>query len=352
MRAELCSVTLSNDWSAVRIIDQTLLPSELKYIELQKPEELYEAICSLRVRGAPAIGVFAAYALYVLALHSQARDSSSLLSEIEKSARYLSSTRPTALNLSRQLDRMTAVAFNCAELPVSAVLDRLRSEAAAIHEEDMAICAAISEHGLSLVKNGDGILTHCNAGSLAASRYGTALGPILLGAERGIRFRVWCDETRPLLQGARLTSFELISAGVDTTLICDDMAASVMASGKIDACFVGCDRMAVNGDAANKIGTLGIAVLAKHFGIPFYVFCPSTTLDPSCISGADITIEMRHGQELRSLYYEKPMVPDGVKCFNPAFDITPGNLITAIVTEKGVIRPPYEKNLIDIIRGR
>lgn len=352
MRAELCSVSLTNDESAVRIIDQTLLPSELKYIELKTPEELYEAICSLRVRGAPAIGVFAAYALYVLTLHSKARDGGSLLKEIEKNARHLSSSRPTAVNLSRQLDRMTAAAISCADLSVSAILNRLRSEAAAIHNEDITICAAISEHGLSLVKNGDGILTHCNAGSLAASRYGTALGPILLGAERGVRFRVWCDETRPLLQGARLTSFELISAGVDTTLICDDMAAFVMASGKIDACFVGCDRMAINGDAANKIGTLGIAVLARHFGIPFYVFCPSTTIDPSCISGADIAIEMRHEQELRSLYYEKPMVPDGVKCFNPAFDITPGELITAIVTEQAVIRPPYAKSLNDIIRGK
>ncbi len=351
MSGGLCSVRLSDDGIAVRIIDQALLPNELKYIELQTPEELFEAICSLRVRGAPAIGIFAAYALYVLTLHAAAKDAASLIDGMRSAAEYLSSSRPTAVNLSHQLNRMTAVAESCGGKPVSEILDRLRNEAATIHNEDIAICKAISEHGLTLIKSGDGILTHCNAGPLATSRYGTALGPLILGAERGISFHAWCDETRPLLQGARLTSFELINAGVETTLICDDMAACVMASGKIDACFVGCDRVARNGDTANKIGTLGVAILAKHYGIPFYVFCPSTTIDPSCSTGADIIIEERSGEEIRSLHYAKPMAPDGVRCYNPAFDITPGELITAIVTEHAIIRPPYEDSLYDIARG-
>jgi len=203
------------------------------------------------------------------------------------------------------------------------------------------MCKAISEHGLSLIRDGFGILTHCNAGPLATSRYGTGLGSILLGHERGIRLRAFCCETRPLMQGARLTAYELARAGVDCTLICDNMASAVMQQGKIDAVFVGCDRVAKNGDTANKIGTSGLAVLAKHYGIPFYVFCPSSTIDPECETGADIEIELRSPEEITQLYFQNPIAPNGVNCYNPAFDVTDSSLITAIVTENGVYNAPY-----------
>ena len=207
------------------------------------------------------------------------------------------------------------------------------------------MCRAISEYGLELVKDGDGILTHCNAGPLATSRYGTGLGTLFLGKERGYEFHAYCDETRPLLQGARLTSYELEKAGIDTTLICDNMASIVMKEGRINACFVGCDRVAANGDTANKIGTSGVAILAKHYGIPFYVFCPSSTIDFSCRTGADIKIELRPPEEIKTKFFEKPMALPETKCYNPAFDVTDNDLITAIVTEKGICRAPYTESL-------
>ena len=207
------------------------------------------------------------------------------------------------------------------------------------------MCKAISEFGLSLVKDGDGILTHCNAGPLATSRYGTALGPILLGKERGMEFKVFADETRPLLQGARLTSYELEKAGVDVTLICDNMASIVMKNGWVQACFVGCDRVAANGDAANKIGTSGVAILAKHYGIPFYVLGPTSTVDINCKTRDDIEIELRDPSEIKEKFYSEPMALKEVKCYNPAFDVTDHNLITAIVTEKGICRPPFDKSI-------
>ena len=215
----------------------------------------------------------------------------------------------------------------------------------AIHQEDIEMCRAISEYGLSLLKDGDGVLTHCNAGPLATSRYGTALGPLFLGKERGMNLHVFADETRPLLQGARLTSYELQKAGIDVTLICDNMASIVMKNGWVQACFVGCDRIAANGDAANKIGTSGVAILARHYGIPFYVLGPTSTIDMDCPDGDHIPIELRSGDEIRSLWYEKPMAPEGVKCYNPAFDVTDHELITAIVTEKGICRPPFNQSL-------
>lgn len=207
------------------------------------------------------------------------------------------------------------------------------------------MCRAISEYGLSLLKDGDGILTHCNAGPLATSRYGTALGPLFLGKERGMEFHVFADETRPLLQGARLTSYELYKAGIDVTLICDNMASLVMKNGWIQACLVGCDRVAANGDTANKIGTSGVAILAKHYGIPFYVLGPTSTIDLSCKTGADIEIELRSPDEIKKKFYEQPMAPEEVKCYNPAFDVTDHTLIDAIVTEKGICRAPYTESL-------
>ncbi len=326
-------VGLSPDGTKVRILDQSLLPGREVYLELDQLDELIEAIQSLRVRGAPAIGIFAGYALYVLA---QQLEKSAVQEELPRLGEALSNARPTAVNLSWAVRRMLQAAQG-QEDPV-AVLGR---ECRAIHEEDAAMCRAIAEHGLTLVNAGDGILTHCNAGQLATSQYGTALGPILLGQERGIPFRVFADETRPLLQGARLTAWELQRAGVDVTLICDNMASMVMKQGFVQACFVGCDRIAANGDAANKIGTSGVAVLAKHYGIPFYVLGPSSTIDLDCPTGADIPIEERPGQEIGSLWYREPMAPAGVKFYNPAFDVTDHALITGIVTETGVCYPPF-----------
>jgi methylthioribose-1-phosphate isomerase len=336
------NVRLSDDGGSVIVVDQTLLPNETAHLALSKPGELFEAIHELRVRGAPAIGIFAAYALYVLARQMDAADFDEFFAELLRQSAYLGSSRPTAVNLRRQLDRMVAFTRAHSALPHSELLDAMRGEAYAIHSEDIAMCRAISEHGLELIRAGDGILTHCNAGPLATSRYGTGLGTILLAQERGILLHAYVDETRPLLQGARLTAYELCIAGVDTTLICDNMASIVMREGKINAVFVGCDRVARNGDTANKIGTSGAAILAKHYGIPFYVFCPSSTIDPACATGADIEIELRDPDEIKTKFFARPVAPESVKCYNPAFDVTDASLITAIVTERGICRAPYD----------
>ena len=349
--AELTAVTHAENIrydkaeEALYIIDQTLLPNEEVFLRLTTAEEMYDAIKKLRVRGAPAIGICAAYCLYVLARSIDAADDADFCRQLREYADYLNSARPTAVNLSWALKEMLAEAERKAALPRAALLEALYEKAAEIHADDIAKCAAISEFGLSLVRDGDGILTHCNAGPLATSRYGTALGPILLGAERGVKFRVFSDETRPLLQGARLTSYELQKAGVDVTLICDNMASIVMKNGWVQACFVGCDRVAANGDAANKIGTSGVAILAKHYGIPFYVLGPTSTIDMACPDGAHIPIEEREPGEIREMWYEKPMALPDVKCYNPAFDVTDHELITAIITEKGICRAPYTESL-------
>ena len=325
----------------LEIIDQTLLPGEKKLIRLKNRDELYEAIFSLRVRGAPAIGIFAGYALYVLAKSIPAPDFSHFYAALQKEAEYLEQSRPTAVNLSWALKRMLRTARLHHDEPRPQLLDALRQEAIRIQEEDIQMNLKISQNGLSLLKPGFGLLTHCNAGPLATSVHGTALGPILLGQQQGYGFHVYSDGTRPLLQGARLTAYELYEAGVDVTLICDNMASLVMAQGKIDACLVGCDRIAANGDTANKIGTSGVAILAHHYGIPVYVLGPSSTIDLSCPSGRDIVIEERDGDEIRSKFYAQPQAPAGVKCYNPAFDVTPAELISGIVTEKGVFRYPF-----------
>lgn len=338
------NVRLSDDETAVRILDQSRLPNETVYLELAKAEDLYEAIATLRVRGAPAIGIFAGYAMCVLALQTGAKTYDDFLAERRRDHDYLNSSRPTAVNLKHMLDRLLAVAEAMPRAAISAIQEAMKAEAIAIHQEDIAMCTAISQHGLSLVKDGDGILTHCNAGPLATSRYGTGLGPLLLARERGITLHAWCDETRPLLQGARLTAYELQRAGVDCTLICDNMASLVMKQGKIDACFVGCDRVARNGDTANKIGTSGVAILAKHYGIPFYVLGPSSTIDFTCPDGDHIPIELRDGAEIKEKFFANPSSLPEVKCYNPAFDVTHHDLITAIVTEKGVCYPPFHES--------
>ena len=335
------SVQLSDDRTSVVIIDQTLLPNKLEYLTLTKADEMYEAIKQLRVRGAPAIGIFAAYAMAVLS--KSIPSGSGFMAELERLGEYLVSSRPTAVNLSWAVSRQLALAKT---LPPEAVPEALLDEAVKIHLDDISTCMAIAEYGLSLLHEGDTVLTHCNAGALATSRYGTGLGALLLGAERGIKLKAFVDETRPLLQGARLTAYELKNAGVDVSLICDNMAAYFMSKGMINAVFVGCDRVAANGDTANKIGTLGAAVAAKHFGVPFYVCCPTSTIDINCKSGDDIVIEERDGSEVAELYYAQRMAPEGIICRSPAFDVTPSELITAIITERGILRGPYDLKTI------
>lgn len=339
---KLFSVRLSDDGAAVEILDQTLLPNEIKYLRIEDAQGLFEAIKELRVRGAPAIGIAAGYGMYVLAGQIPYEESDKFFQELSRLGEYLISSRPTAVNLSHAVERMLSAARGRGK---RSALPALYEECTKICEEDRAMCRAISENGLTLVKDGDGILTHCNAGALAAYEYGTGLGTLLLGKERGYKFHVFSDETRPLFQGARLTSFELNHAGVDVTLICDSAASMLMKQGKIQACFVGCDRVAANGDTANKIGTRSVAVNAKYHGIPFYVFCPSSTIDFNCESGDKIVIEERSGEEIKTKFFEKPIAEDSVKCYNPAFDVTDAELITAIITERGICRYPYTESL-------
>ena len=337
---------------ALKIIDQTKLPRKVEFLSLRELEEIREAIYLLRVRGAPAIGVAAAIGIYVVAAQIDTPDFSVFEARFEAAREKIASARPTAVNLSWALDRMAQVLRSCRGQSVEAVKTLLREEAVKIRDEDVAACRNIGEYGLSLLKDGDGILTHCNAGQLAAVKYGTALAPIHLGRERGYRFRVYTDETRPLLQGIRLSAFELSAAGVDTTVICDNMASQVMKNGWVQAVLAGCDRMAANGDACNKIGTSGVAILAKHYGIPFYICLPFSTVDMNIKTGAGIVIEERRPEEVTDMWYREPMAPAGVKVFNPAFDVTGHELISAIVTERGVIRPPYEENLLKLGQPR
>ena len=327
------------------LLDQTKLPGEEVYIDVETKEDMWDAIYHLKVRGAPAIGVAAGYGLYIDSLAYTGDDLDGFLDHVKKGAEYLNSARPTAVNLSWALKRMVTGLLDAGVSSVEAAKAWLEKEAIKIHEEDVAACKAMGEHGLSLLKPGMGILTHCNAGTIATAKYGTCLAPIYLGHERGYDFKVFADETRPLLQGARLTSWELNKAGVDVTLICDNMAATVMKKGWIDAIVVGCDRMAANGDGANKIGTSGVAILAKEYGIPFYMYVPTSTIDMNTPTGDDITIELRKGEEIYEMWYEKPMAPVGVKTFNPSFDVTDHKYITAVITEKGVVKPPFDVNL-------
>ena len=338
---KLAAVRLDGENGELLILDQTLLPNEIKILRLRKTEEIREAIRSLRVRGAPAIGVAAGFGAYLAARHSSAADCRGLLHDFLLAKDALASARPTAVNLFHALERMEKRLRSVLDASPAEAKVALLAEASAIQDEDRAMCRAIGEKGLSLLAPGMGVLTHCNAGWLAASRYGTALAPVYVGREKGIRFKVFADETRPLLQGARLTAFELMAAGVDVTLVCDNMAATVMRRGWIQAVLVGCDRVAANGDVANKIGTSGVAVLARHYGIPFYVLGPTSTIDRNCPTGEDIAIEERDASEVTDLWYANPMAPRGVGVFNPAFDVTDHHLVTAIVTERGVTRPPF-----------
>lgn len=326
------------------ILDQTLIPVTVKEIKLNTEEEAYNAIKELKVRGAPAIGVAAAYSLLIDLKPQTKLSSDEFIKFVDKRAKYLNSSRPTAVNLSYALNRMLNTIKDKQDKTSLELYNILETEAKKIHSEDVDICQKIGEYGAELLKENTGILTHCNAGRLAVSGIGTALAPMYVAHQRGTKIRVYADETRPLLQGARLTSFELHEAGIDVTLICDNMAAFIMSKGLIDLVIVGCDRVAENGDAANKIGTMGVAILAKHFNIPFYIACPSTTFDLNTKTGNDIVIEERDPKEVIN-FAGVQTAPLDMKVRNPAFDVTPHELIKGFITEKGIIEAPYIENL-------
>lgn len=347
------TVSLDDKQNALVILDQTRLPGEVKMLALKDLESIWQAIRQLKVRGAPAIGVAAAIGLYLAARKIEATCYDEFIRAFMSAKAYLATARPTAVNLFWALDRMEAVVVRHKvvrhkEDRVDTIVHCLHDEALAIRREVIDECRFIGMHGMKLIKDGDGILTHCNAGRLATVQYGTALAPCYMAHETGYRIKVFACETRPLLQGARLTSWELTAAGIDTTVICDSMASQVMKNGWIQSVFVGCDRMAQNGDACNKIGTSGLAILAKHYSIPFYVCLPISTIDMKTREGQEINIEQRDRSEVTEMWFEKPMVAPKAKVFNPAFDVTEHDLITAIITEKGILYPPYKKALMDI----
>ncbi len=320
----------------VRLLDQTLLPGEVCYRDCRTLDEVREAICTLRVRGAPAIGVAAAMGLVLEAGQASRRGSGPRRTFLQ-AAEWLAAARPTAVNLAWAVGRMTEAFHSATGDPV----EKLLEEALAIREEDARMCRDIGRHGADLFADGQGVLTHCNAGGLATAEYGTALAALYTAAEQGKRLHVYADETRPLLQGARLTAWELQQAGIDVTVICDGTAAQVMKERRVQSVIVGADRIAANGDAANKIGTYGVALLARAHAIPFYVAAPSSTFDLTLPDGDGIPIEQRDPHEVTH-GFGRQTVPEGVRVYNPAFDVTPHGLIAAIVTEKGLVRPVNE----------
>jgi len=338
----------------LELIDQRRLPGELLKLRCENVEQLFDAIKSLAVRGAPAIGVAGAYGL-VLSIQklNNGGDSKMAFATLNKARKYLASSRPTAVNLFWAMDRVIKkteqFAADKPNTDLQTLKDIVLNEANAIFQEDVAMCLRIGENGQKFIKQGDGILTHCNAGALATAGRGTALSIMFEAHEKGKKFRVYADETRPLLQGSRLTAWELKQAGIDVTIICDNMAGWLMKQGKINAVFTGADRIAANGDAANKIGTYSVAVLAKKHNIPFYIAAPSSTFDLGIKNGSQIPIEQRPAQEVTYLG-DKIIAPKGVEVYNPAFDVTEAALITAIITEKGVIENPNTDSISEHLR--
>ncbi len=321
------------------LIDQTLLPVEFTEIECRTVETVWEAIRMLRVRGAPAIGIAAAYGVCLGLQTAAGADEAAFFARLDEVVDYLGQCRPTAVNLFWALDRMKRKAQSLrGKLPPAEIAAALLAEARAIHEEDRQTCRAIGRHGAALLEDGQGVLTHCNAGSLATADYGTALAVIFAATEQGKTLHVYADETRPLLQGARLTAWELHERGIDVTLICDSAAAQVMREGRVQSVVTGADRIAANGDAANKIGTYGVALLAAAHDIPFYVAAPTSTFDLATPNGTAIPIEQRDAAEITH-GFGRQTAPSGVAVYNPAFDVTPARLIRAILCEKGVIQP-------------
>lgn len=341
--SRLKTIVWSRKKDACVLIDQTQLPLKLVYKNITTIEEMFDSIKALEVRGAPAIGIAGAFGVYLgIRNISNQSKTTEFIAILNKKADFLAGSRPTAVNLFWAIDRMRSKAKALADEKLSVVelKDQLLMEAERILEEDKLMCRRIGENGVPLLRNKRSILTHCNAGGLATSELGTALAPIYIAAEQGRLVHVFSDETRPLLQGSRITAFELQKAGIPVTVICDNMAATVMARGLVDAVIVGADRIAANGDTANKIGTYGVAVLAKAHNIPFYVAAPSSTFDLSIRSGKQIPIEERGSEEI-TCGFGKQTAPDSVKVFNPAFDVTPMKYISAFITDRGVITPPY-----------
>jgi methylthioribose-1-phosphate isomerase len=331
------------------MLDQTRLPLEVVELECRQVEQVEEAIKTLRVRGAPAIGIAAAYGM-CLAANQALATPATFHASLERADRLLAASRPTAVNLFMALDRMRlcSQSLRSAGATPPAIAAALLLEAVAIHDEDREMCRAIGRHGAPLLPAHGGILTHCNAGALATSEFGTALGVITAAHASGKRLEVFVDETRPLLQGARLTAWELVRAGIPATLICDNMAARVMAEGRVQAVVVGADRIAANGDTANKIGTYMVAVLAKRHGIPFHVVAPTTTFDRRIKDGRGIPIEERDESEVLTLR-GVPVAAPGARAFAPAFDVTPAELITSIVTERGIIKDVDESGISAVV---
>ncbi|WP_040347024.1 S-methyl-5-thioribose-1-phosphate isomerase [Neobacillus bataviensis] len=328
----------------LHILDQTKIPNVTEFLEITKIEDAWDAIKQLKVRGAPAIGIAAAYGLLLGIKDVPESSFDDFYQEFKKQSDYLATSRPTAVNLFWALKRMDERARKEKNQSVAAIIAALENEAHLIRNEDEEVCRTIGEHALTLLQDGMGILTHCNAGGIATARYGTALAPLYLAKEKGWDIKVFADETRPLLQGARLTAWELMQAGIDVTLITDNMAAMVMQKGWVQAVIVGCDRVAANGDVANKIGTYGVALMAKAHQIPFYVAAPISTIDLETKTGANIPIEERDASEITE-GFGKRTAPEGVKVFNPAFDVTPHKLVTAIITEKGILTGNYQEEL-------
>ncbi|NOZ63819.1 MAG: S-methyl-5-thioribose-1-phosphate isomerase [Caldiserica bacterium] len=335
---------VSWEGDSLRVLDQTLLPGEERYLNLRSVEEVWEAIINLRVRGAPLLGIVGAFGVYIGIRDSEAKSGEEFLQEIDKVIDYIGSSRPTAVNLFWAMKRIKEKVSKSIALPVQELKMIILSEAIKILKEDDEICRGIGAAGAGIIKDGDSILTHCNAGGLATSGYGTALAVLYCAREEGKVFRVYADETRPLLQGARLTCWELNKAGIETYLICDDMAGEVMRERRVNKVIVGADRIANNGDTANKIGSYSLAILAHYHNIPFYIAAPLSTIDWELGSGEGIPIELRKEDEVTQCRGVK-IAPCGIKVYNPAFDVVPNKLITGIITEKGIVYPPYERNL-------
>ncbi|MDR0270974.1 S-methyl-5-thioribose-1-phosphate isomerase [Paenibacillus sp.] len=342
-------ISVKWDMNTLQMLDQRQLPESIIMLTLTTPEEVWESIHSMKVRGAPAIGIAAAYGVVLGVMQYSGEDTQEWLEHVNKTCAYLATSRPTAVNLFWALDRMK---YKASQLlgqdgALSGLTEALLAEASAIQTEDEEVCRLIGEHALPLFHDDMGVLTHCNAGGLATAKYGTATAPMYLAHEKGMQLKVYADETRPVLQGARLTAFELQQAGIDVTLLCDNMAGMVMSKGWVQAVIVGTDRVAANGDVANKIGTYSLAVLAKAHGIPFYVACPLSTIDLNTASGDLIPIEERPDHEITE-GFGKRTAPKGIKVYNPAFDVTPNEYVTAIITEKGIVRAPYPESLASL----
>jgi methylthioribose-1-phosphate isomerase len=344
------TISFDEEKNELIIVDQTKLPGKIEMLRLSTTNEIFLAIKTLTVRGAPAIGVAAAYAVYIAALETPTDEYEVFKTAMKKAADFIRSARPTAVNLSWAVGEMEKIINVSAVLTVARIKMLLRRRAKEIRENEIISSVNIGKFGLEVLPAGGTILTICNAGHFATVRYGTATAPIYIGKQKGIDFKVFSLETRPLFQGMRITALEMTESGVDVTVVCDNMAATLMKSGKIDAVITGADRIAANGDVCNKIGTLMTAICAKRYGIPFYAAAPSSTVDLAIKSGSDIEIEERNASEITEMWFRERLAPDGVKVYNPAFDVTDSDLVTAIITDKGIVRPPFEENLLSTVK--